>query len=126
VGATIHPAAGRVSPPAQARCFSTAITAHGIPDEVVTERGSAIKTVMEEQLPGSFHNTDQYANNTVERDHGRLKARLRPMRGLKTDHTARVVIAGHAFVQNIRRGQHQLGGEAEPRHGSLRHSTNSA
>ena len=30
----------------------------------------------------------QYANNRVECDHGRLKARLRPMRGLKTDRTA--------------------------------------
>ena len=36
-------------------------------------------------------------------DHGRLKARLGPMRGLKQDRSARVVIAGHAFVQNLRR-----------------------
>jgi hypothetical protein len=34
------------------------------------------------------------------------------MRGLKTDRTARVVIAGHAFMQNIRRGHYQLGVEA--------------
>jgi transposase, IS6 family len=33
-----------------------------------------------------------------------LKARLRPMRGLKQDRSARVVVAGHAFVHNIRRG----------------------
>jgi hypothetical protein len=26
---------------------------------------------------------DQYANNAIEADHGRLKSRLRPMRGLK-------------------------------------------
>jgi hypothetical protein len=43
------------------------------------------------------------------------KARLRPMRGLKTDRTARVVIAGHAFMQNVRRGHYQLGVEAHPR-----------
>jgi hypothetical protein len=30
------------------------------------------------------------------------------MRGLKTDRGARVVIAGHALVQNIRRGQYEL------------------
>ena len=53
--------------------------------------------------------------NRVECDHGRLKARLRPMRGLKTDRTAGVVIAGHAFVQNLRRGFYELGVEAEPR-----------
>jgi transposase-like protein len=65
--------------------------------------------------PGAFHNTEQYANNRVECDHGRLKARLRPMRGLKTDRTTRVVIAGHAFMQNIRRGHYELGVEADPR-----------
>jgi IS6 family transposase len=37
-----------------------------------------------------------------------LKARLRPMRGLKQDRSARVVIAGHAFVQNLRRGHYEL------------------
>ncbi len=44
----------------------------------------------------------------VEADHGRLKARLRPMRGLKQDRSARVIIAGHAFVQNLRRGHFEL------------------
>ena len=47
--------------------------------------------------------------------HGRLKTRLRPMRGLKTDRTAQVVIAGHAFMQNVRRGHYELGVEAAPR-----------
>jgi transposase-like protein len=37
-------------------------------------------------------------------DHGRLKSRLGPMRGLKQDRSAKVVIAGHAFMQNVRRG----------------------
>ena len=39
---------------------------------------------------------------------GGLKARLRPMRGLKQDRSARVIIAGHAFVQNLRRGHYEL------------------
>ncbi len=34
------------------------------------------------------------------------------MRGLKTDRTASVVIRGHAFIQNLRRGQYELGVEA--------------
>ena len=50
-----------------------------------------------------------YANNRVECDHGRLKARLRPMRGLQSDRTASVVIQGHAFVQNLRRQHYELG-----------------
>jgi transposase, IS6 family len=39
---------------------------------------------------------------------GRLKSRLHPMRGLKQDRSARVVIAGHGFVQNLRRGHYEL------------------
>jgi len=47
--------------------------------------------------PAAWHRTEQYANNHVEADnHGRLKARLRPMRGLKQDRSAKVIIAGHA------------------------------
>ncbi len=38
------------------------------------------------------------------------------MRGLRTDRTASVVIHGHAFVQNLRRGHCQLGGEADRKH----------
>jgi hypothetical protein len=36
-------------------------------------------------LPDALHDTTQYGNNRIECDHGRLKARLRPMRGLRTD-----------------------------------------
>jgi IS6 family transposase len=35
------------------------------------------------------------------------------MRGLKTDRTASVIIRGHAFVQNLRRGHYELGVEAK-------------
>ena len=31
------------------------------------------------------------------------------MRGLKRQRCARVVVAGHAFVQNLRRGHYELG-----------------
>ena len=64
--------------------------------------------MLEERLPVAWHRTDRYANNRIECDHGRLKARLRPMRGLKQDRSARVVIAGHALVQNLRRGHYEL------------------
>ena len=60
--------------------------------------------VLEELLPAVWHPTERYANNRVECDHGRLKARLRPMRGLKQDRNATAIIAGHAFVQNLWRG----------------------
>ncbi len=71
-----------------------------------------LANVIEELLPQALHNTVNYANNRVECDHGRLKARLRPMRGLKTDRTATVIITGHAFIQNLRRGHYELGVDA--------------
>jgi DDE domain len=63
---------------------------------------------VDELLPAAWHRTDRYANNRVECDYGRLKARLQPMRGLEQDRSARVVIAGHALVQNLRRGHYEL------------------
>jgi len=79
---------------------------------VVTDLAQSLETVIEELIPDAFHNTDQYSNNRVECDHGRLKARLRPMRGLKTDRGASVVISGHAFIQNPRRCHYEFGVEA--------------
>ena len=34
--------------------------------------------------------------------------------GLKRDRTARVIVAGHAFVQNLRRGFYDLGTGVRP------------
>jgi transposase-like protein len=78
------------------------------PVEVTSDRAPVYPAVLEALLPAAWHRTDQYANNRVECDHGRLKARLRPMRGLKQDRSATVVLAGHALVQNLRRGHDEL------------------
>jgi transposase-like protein len=67
---------------------------------------------LDELLPAAWHRTDRYANNRIEADHGRLNARLRPMRGLKRDRSARVIIAGHTLLQNVRRGHYELAVEA--------------
>jgi transposase-like protein len=91
------------------RFFKRAIdTTKVTPSEVVTDRAPTYPLVLEELLPAAWHRTDRSANNRVEADHGRLKARLRPMRGLKQDRSARVMIAGHAFIQNVRRGHYEL------------------
>ena len=55
------------------------------PVEVVTDKAAAYSAMLGELLPGAWHRTDQYANNHIEADHGRLKSRLRPMRGLNLD-----------------------------------------
>jgi transposase-like protein len=91
------------------RFFERAIgTTQITPVEVVTDHAPVYPAVLEKLLPATWHRTDRYANNHIECDHGRLKARLRPMRGLKQDRSARVVIAGHGFVQNLRRGHYEL------------------
>jgi IS6 family transposase len=82
------------------------------PVEVVTDRAHAYVRVIEDMSPAAWHHVERYANNPIECDHGRLKVRLRPMRGLKRQRCARVVVAGHAFVQNLRRGHYELGVEA--------------
>jgi transposase-like protein len=87
------------------RYFERAIgTTKVRPAEVTTDQAPGYPAVLEELLPFAWHRTDHYANNRVEADHGRLKAWLRPMRGFKQDRSARVVLVGHAFVQNLRRG----------------------
>ena len=68
---------------AATRRFFTQALQHGPPPtEVTTDRASAYPRVLDELLPAACHITEQYANNPVDADHGRLKARLRPMRGL--------------------------------------------
>ncbi len=59
---------------------------------------------------------EQYANNPVDADHGRLKSRLRSMRGLKRLRSTRVICIGHAFVQNLRRGHYELAVDVNPNH----------
>ena len=73
------------------------------PVEVVTDHGPAYASVIDEAAPRARHVTGRYANNPIEADHGRLKARLRPMRRLQRLTSARTIAAGHAFVQNLRR-----------------------
>jgi IS6 family transposase len=103
---------------AATRFFETMLAGRDRPREVTTDLAAPLLRVVDELLPEVLHDTSQFANNRIECDHGRLKARLRPMRGLCADRTASTVIRGHAFIQNLRRGHYELGVEA--RHDRLR------
>ena len=101
---------------AAARRFCTrALAGATSPTEVSTDRAPAYPRIVEDVLPGALHITVTNANNRVEADHGRLKARLRPMRGIKTDRSLRIAATGHAFVQNLRRGHYELATDATAR-----------
>jgi hypothetical protein len=68
-----------------ARCFFTRAlaTTKVVPVEVTTDQAVVYPHVLDELAPGAWHCTQLYANNRIEADHGQLKRRLRPMRGLK-------------------------------------------
>jgi transposase-like protein len=90
------------------RFFEQAIgTSKVTPVEVVTDHAPAYPGVLQELAPAAWHRTDQYPNDRVEADHRRLKARLWPDAGLKQGLQRQSVIAGHAFVQNVRRGHYE-------------------
>jgi transposase-like protein len=81
------------------RFFQRALTTLKVrPTEVVTDAAAVYPGVLDELIPSAWHHVEQYANNPIEADHSQLKHRLRPMRGLRTDQTAQVIIAGHAGV----------------------------
>jgi transposase, IS6 family len=105
---------------AAARAFFTrALTCGPSPVEVTTDRAPVYPRVIDELAPAARHVLEQYSNNTVEADHARLKARLRPMRGVKTIRSLRTIATGHAFIQNLRRGHYELTTEL-PTHERLR------
>jgi transposase-like protein len=70
-------------------------------EELLAERGIEVDHV-------TVHRWVRPANNRVEADHAQLKRRLNPMRGIKTMTGLRIVAAGHAFVQNLRRGHYEI------------------
>jgi transposase-like protein len=84
------------------------------PTEVVTDAAAVYPGVLDDLNPQAWHHVERYANNPIEADHSQLKHRLRPMRGLRTDQTAQAIIAGHAFMQNLRHGHYELAVDASP------------
>ncbi|BCJ75054.1 hypothetical protein CS0771_45980 [Catellatospora sp. IY07-71] len=84
------------------------------PTEVFTDAAAVYPPVLDELVPQAWHHVERYANNPIEAIHSQLKHRLRPMRGLQTDRTAQVVTAEHEFLQNLRRGHHEIAIDTPP------------
>jgi transposase-like protein len=69
---------------AAARQFFTRALSYGrAPVEVSTDKAGPYLRVLADLIPAALHVTEQFSNNRIETDHGRRKARPRPMRGLK-------------------------------------------
>ncbi len=100
---------------AAARRFFAQALSHGRrPVEVTSDKAPVYPRILDELVPEACHVDAARENNRIESDHSRLKARLRPMRGLKRLRSAQTISAGHAFVQNIRRGHYELEIDTEP------------
>ncbi len=65
--------------------------------------------VVDELAPGAWHCRQAYANRIEAAAEAASATDARPENG----QSARIIIAGHAFIQNIRRGHYELG-VAEP------------
>jgi IS6 family transposase len=98
------------------RFFIRALEHAPYPSEVSTDRAPVYPRVLEELASSACHVLERDANNPIEADHGRFKAWLRPMRGLKRLRSVRVISGGHAFVQNLHRGHYEFGIDADPKH----------
>src|SRR6266568_4846673 len=91
------------------RFFERAITSSGTtPRRVITDKTATYPPALAAAVPGVLHRTGRYRTNGIERDHGFLKERLRPMRGLKSVVSAAIFMRGHALMRNIRRGFYRI------------------
>src|SRR5919206_2803013 len=96
--------------------FEVAIASSGTtPRRVITDKAGAYPRALAVAAPGVLHRTGRDRTNGIERDHGLLKERLRPMRGLKSAPSAAVFARGHALMRNIRRGFYRVVEAAPPR-----------
>jgi transposase-like protein len=89
--------------------FEWAIASSGTtPHRVITDKAATYPPALAAAAPGVLHRTGRYRTNGVERDHGFLKERLGPMRGLESVASAAIVMRGHALMRNIRLGFYRI------------------
>src|SRR5205814_4212783 len=98
------------------RFFEQAIVSGGTPPRrIITDKAAAYPPALGLAVAGVLHRTGRYRTNGIERDHGFLKERLRPMRGLKSAASAAIFIRGHALMRNIRRRFYRVADSAPER-----------
>ncbi len=74
------------------------------PVRVVTDKAKWYPPALREGAPLVEPRTSKYLNNGLERDHGHLKQRLQPTRGVGQAASATLLAWGHALIQNLRTG----------------------
>ncbi len=85
--------------------FERAIATTGVrPTRVTTDKAKCFPPALRATLPNSEHRCTKYLNNGMERDHGHLKQRLRPLSGFKQATSADTFARGHALIRNLQGG----------------------
>jgi putative transposase len=92
------------------RFFDKALKSQGAePRLLVTDRLRSYPPAAGETLPGTRHDTSQYANNRAKVSHQRTRQRERQMRRIKSRHHAQRFLSLHGRVQNLfQYGRHLL------------------
>jgi transposase-like protein len=86
-------------------CFERAIATTGArPRRVTADKAKCYPPALRAMLPHAEHQRAKYRNNGVERDHGFLKQRLRPMHRFKQGVAADTFVRGHILICNLRGG----------------------
>jgi len=84
---------------------------------VVTDRAPIYPRVLEKLVPAARHGP--IGSPTPRSRSISIEGWLGPMRGLKRPAAAHTMAAGHAFVENLRRGHHAISADL-PQHDRVR------
>ena len=114
--------------PAAKRFIRKALARHGRPAQITID-GSAtnrtailegdmearltLPTAANDQEPITIRNS-KYMNNRIEQDHRRIKRRIGPMLGFKSEACADVILGGIELVHMIRKGQLDIADRRNP------------
>ncbi len=74
---------------------------HGEPRKIVTDKLQSYGVARRELMPGTIHDTSQYANNRAELSHQPTRVRERGMRRFKSSRQAQRFLSVHAAVHNL-------------------------
>jgi putative transposase len=104
--------------PAAKRFFRKALQCHGRPDRIVidgsqTNQEAIVSCDTTNQLQDCSRRRvkpirirqSRYLNNRIEQDHRRIKRRVRPMLGFKSQATAEIILSGIEMVHMMRKRQ---------------------
>jgi putative transposase len=109
------------------RFLNRALKRHGRPERIVidgsqTNREAIVSCDTANRLQDSSRyplkpiriRQSRYLNNRIEQDHRRIKRRVRPMLGFKSDQSARIILGGIEMVHMMRKQQAKYARNPEP------------